>query len=221
MSCLRRTGSQGKRTCTAPGMQRRIGRRSVPNSSNLLGSLSARHRPATSTTRASGVALTVHGGDSTVSGPEEDFKWLETFIAARWEIKATILGPEGHHAQEMNVLNRSIRWTARGLEYEADQRHRQVVLKELELEHCKPVTTPWGPQEQGCLREDTGGLLSGTEATKFRAVVARLNYLAMDRPDIQYATKECSKRMAHPISPTGCFSSGWVCTWPGPLVLCS
>ena len=29
--------------------------------------------------------------------------------------------------------------------------------------------------------------------------MARLNYLAMDRPDIQYATKEAAKRMANPL----------------------
>ena len=98
------------------------------------------------------------------------------------------------------MLNRSIRWTPRGIEYEADQRHRQVILKELELEDCKPVTTPFGPQEQGDL-QDQGELLSGAEATKFRAIVVRLNYLAADRPDIQYATEEVSKRMAIPRVP--------------------
>ena len=113
----------------------------------------------------------------------------------------TILGPESHQAQEAKVLNRSIRWTAKGIEYEADPRHRQVILKELTLEDCKPVTTPWGPQEQGCLQDGDGELLCGAEATKFRAVVARLNYLAMDRPDIQYATKEAAKRMANPRKP--------------------
>ena len=40
-------------------------------------------------------------------------------------------------------------------------------------------------------------MLHGAEATKFRAVVARLNDLAMDRPDIEYATKECAKHMAN------------------------
>ena len=82
------------------------------------------------------------------------------------------------------MLNRRIQWTARGIDYEADARHRQVIIKELGLEDCKPVTTPYGPQEQGCL-QDQGELPSGTEATRFRAIVARLNYLAADRPDIQ------------------------------------
>ena len=146
------------------------------------------------------MALSVHGDDFTISGPEQSLDWLKTFLQARWDVKATILGPESHHAQEVRVLNRSIRWTARGIEYEADPRHRQVILKELGLEGCSPVTTPWSPQEQGCL-QDEGELLSGTEATKFRAIVARLNYLAADRPDIQFATKEVSNRMANPRQP--------------------
>ena len=41
-------------------------------------------------------------------------------------------------------------------------------------------------------------MLSGAGATKFIAVVAQLNYLAADKPDTQYAAKECSKRMATP-----------------------
>lgn len=31
--------------------------------------------------------------------------------------------------------------------------------------------------------------LVGAEATRFRAVAARTNYLSADRPDIQYAVK--------------------------------
>ena len=41
-------------------------------------------------------------------------------------------------------------------------------------------------------------LLVGSEATKFRAVAARLNYLSPDRPDIQYAVKETARRMSAP-----------------------
>ena len=130
-----------------------------------------------------GMALSVHGDDFTVSGPEKALEWLKEFFQSRWDVKSTILGPENHQAQEIKVLNRSIRWTARGIEYEADPRHREVILKELNLEDCRPVTTPCGPQEPGCL-EAEGELLSGAEAIKFRAIVARLNYLAAHRSDI-------------------------------------
>ena len=109
-------------------------------------------------------------------------------------------GPDAHHVQQVKVLNRRLRWTAAGIEYEADPRHRQVILDELQLWDAKPVTTPLSPSGQGC-GEDEGELLDGTEATKFRALVARMNYLAPDRPHIQYAVKEAAKRMGKPRSP--------------------
>ena len=68
------------------------------------------------------------------------------------------------------------------------------MVTELGLDAARPVTTP------GC-REDvvkaakdsaTSQLLTGKEATRFRAVVATLNYLAQDRPDLLYSTKEVS-----------------------------
>ena len=36
------------------------------------------------------------------------------------------------------------------------------------------------------------------EATRFRGTAARIDFLAADRPDLQYASKETSRRMANP-----------------------
>ena len=47
---------------------------------------------------------------------------------------------------------------------------------------------------------DVGELLGPMEATQYRALTARLNYLAMDRPDIQFATKEVARHMANPTT---------------------
>ena len=41
-------------------------------------------------------------------------------------------------------------------------------------------------------------LLTGGDASAYRALAARLNYLALDRPDVQYAAKEVSKYMSKP-----------------------
>ena len=41
-------------------------------------------------------------------------------------------------------------------------------------------------------------LMSPHEATRFRGTAARINFLAADRPDLQYASKETSPRMANP-----------------------
>ena len=40
--------------------------------------------------------------------------------------------------------------------------------------------------------------LEGVEAKRFRAIAARLNYMAQDAPDVQYACKEVCGDMAKP-----------------------
>ena len=40
--------------------------------------------------------------------------------------------------------------------------------------------------------------MSSREAALFRATAARANYLALDRPDISFATKELCRRMSAP-----------------------
>ena len=64
---------------------------------------------------------------------------------------------------------------------------------------AKPMATP-GVSET---KEETDGYddspeLVGSEATAYRGVATRLNYLAMDRPDLQFSAKEISKKMAKP-----------------------
>ena len=46
-------------------------------------------------------------------------------------------------------------------------------------------------------REDDP-ILSKTETTDYRAAVARINFLSIDRPDLLYACKEAARRMAAP-----------------------
>ena len=60
----------------------------------------------------------------------------------RYELKMEVLGPNAGQAEEVRVLNRIIRWTRTGLEYEPDQRHAERIISELELETCKSVSTP-------------------------------------------------------------------------------
>ena len=59
----------------------------------------------------------------------------------------------------------------------------------------KPVTTP-GIRRDEELGDDQE--LSGPDATAYRAMVARGNYLAQDRSDIQFTIKELSRTMASP-----------------------
>ena len=42
--------------------------------------------------------------------------------------------------------------------------------------------------------------MTSHDATMYRAVVARCNFLAIDRPDIMFASKECSRCMSKPLN---------------------
>ena len=156
----------------------------------------------------------MHGDDFTSTGTEEQLKWLETTFLQNFEIKTEYLGPREDQLQEIRVLNRVICWTKDGLTYEADQRHAEILVKELELENAKPVTTPGAREDvikashvvinasnepENDLEDDKAGdLLDKAEVSRFRGLAARANFLSQDRADIQYATKEISRRMATP-----------------------
>ena len=98
-----------------------------------------------------GVAVTVHGGDFIASGPETGLRELEATLGARCEIKTEFLGPGPGHKQEIRVLNRVLRCTAEGVAYEPDQRHAEVVVRELGLEKRKSgeYTMDGGREEHG------------------------------------------------------------------------
>ena len=107
-----------------------------------------------------------------------------------------MLGPEEGQEREVNILSRIIRWTDTGLEYEADQRHADLLVKEMELEDAKEVTTPIVSHITEKEKEDVE--LNPQEATQFRSIVARVNYMSAERPDLQFACKGASKNMSRP-----------------------
>ena len=160
------------------------------------------------------IAMTVHGDDFTACGSDEDLAWLSARFKEKFEVTIQILGPGPKHAQEVRILNRIVRWTKSGIDYEPDQRHAEMVIRDLGLEQAKAVTSPGTKEDQalgstpdlGLSIDDQGeaaeqiasSLLDAADAKLFRSVVARCNYLAQDRVDIQYACKECSRHMAKP-----------------------
>jgi hypothetical protein len=100
-------------------------------------------------------------------------------------------------SQEGKVLNRVLRRTEDGWEYEADPRHAELLVKSLNLEEAKPVSTA-GEDEKEWKMEEESESLEGTQAREYRALAARANYLAADRADIQYAVKDICRGMATP-----------------------
>ena len=82
--------------------------------------------------------------------------------------------------------------TDQGLEYEADQRHAEILMRDMGIdEGSKGVATPGVSRgEGGQVREvPVGG------ESVFRAVAARGKYSGQDRIDMQFLAEEISRFM--------------------------
>lgn len=181
------------------------------------GWISSQYCPCSFRHLEKGLAAMVHGDDFVVTGSRDGVAWFRKELQQRFEIKVKIIGSRGinysglkgrswadlmeeedhDEVDEARVLNRIVRVTETGWEYEADQRHADLLIKGMGMEDANSTKTP-GEDD----RESHMELLEelGTrDAREFRGLAARANYLALDRPDLQYAAKEVCRGMATPL----------------------
>ena len=144
------------------------------------------------------LCVIVHGDDFTSTGPKKQLMWFKELLDKAYECKHHWLGPDDSEERSIRVLNRVICWAKDSITYEADARHVEVVLNQLQLNEAKSVTSPGTREEQTKANETTSDEMKPDESSRYRMLVARLNYLSSDRPDIQYAVKEASKHMSKP-----------------------
>ena len=99
----------------------------------------------------------------------------------------------------MGVLNRTVRWVSnpQRIEYEADPRRAEIAIAALELQAGKGVSSPAVKLTADEL-ERGEAVLSRDKAKLYRSVAMRLQYLAQDRPDIQFPCKQRARFMAQP-----------------------
>ena len=143
------------------------------------------------------IEVSIHGDDLTATGRKRDLDWYKLELEKHYSLEeAARLGPAAEDAKEAKVLNRIIRWTDAGLEYECDPRQVEQVIRDLGLQGCKAVGTPGVRQTFEQISEDRE--LERGKQRPYRAIAARTNYLAADRPDVQYAAKEICRWMASP-----------------------
>ena len=131
----------------------------------------------------------VHGDDYFSAGDANGLVWLDKQLKGQYEIKTSRIGHGSHCSTEGQILNRVVRATDRGYELEADPRHAELIIEQLGLLSAKGVLTP-GIDDSDDTSEQSDELLSQSDASAFRGMAARCNYLAADRPDIQYPVKE-------------------------------
>ena len=141
------------------------------------------------------VIVVVHVDDFLVTGDGEALKDLYHELSKRFEIKKTMLSLEDN--VETSYLNRTLRVTENGIEIIGDQKHSDILLKEWGLQgQSKEVNTPSLKELED--NHNSGEELQGELATKVRRSIARINYMAQDRPDLSAAAKAMSQHMAQP-----------------------
>ena len=99
--------------------------------------------------------------------------------------------------RETTYLNRTLKVTEHGVEITGDTKHSEILLREWGLQgHSKEVNTPALKELED--NNHTGEELQGEMATKVRRGIARINYMAQDRPDLSAAAKSMSQHMSLP-----------------------
>ena len=148
------------------------------------------------------IRVLVHGDDFMTLADETGQQFIEKILASRYDYKVVgDIGPDPQDGVEMTILNRTLRFDKKTetIEYEADQRHAELIVLELGLEHAKAVSTP---SEKKCfedmLADEISPALDEAQTTVYRSLTMRGSYLAQDRGDIAETVKTLARSMKEP-----------------------
>ena len=143
-------------------------------------------------------------------------------MTSNYECKVDCIGVGKKDPKQLRVLGRVITIGEMGVTYEPDQRHAEAVCRDLGIQGSNSCATPWekeasvsgdaakSREKRKAARnghddnddenkaEEVLEELQGEELAKYQSLSARLNYLALDRPDIQYGVKELMWKMSKP-----------------------
>ena len=117
--------------------------------------------------------MAVHGDGFTFCGLEEDLKWIQDLMANWSEIKVRgLLGPDPEDLKEITILGRVVRWLDDGIHYQADPKHRKIMLESLGMNEGTRVFKSNGDKEVSSQGEDDHPLEKDEEFNKkFREAV--------------------------------------------------
>ena len=88
-----------------------------------------------------------------------------------------------------------------GYRWSGDPKHTRILIKELDLENANGTSVPLGPEEKPTTSIATDNepvYMNEVNAKGYRRCAARINYMALDRPDLGFAANLLSRHMAKP-----------------------
>ena len=142
------------------------------------------------------VALVSLVDDLLIGGTPDNLQWVRESLEKKYDIKGTdIDSTKGG----LKFLGRRVERRKDGFWWSADPKHRDILLDEWRLANANPVSTPVAAENDlGWIAREKFEEMTHNEATKFRRAAARLNYLALDQPDLGVAAGRLSRCMARP-----------------------
>ena len=122
-------------------------------------------------------------------------KWKKKF-----GITASVLGPDKGMENEIRVLNRTFLGRIRASRTSQANASKNTARPSKSVQRrSNPVGIPAAPENLLALHErDNSKYMDKHDASRHVALSARLNYLSLDRPDLQFAAKQASRHMATP-----------------------
>ncbi len=139
----------------------------------------------------------IHGDDLISEGEEESLDILDAQLAAHMDVKCLgRLGPDG--VRHIRYLKRDLYWTTEGFFWVGDEKHVIRLVEMLGLQDSKASDMP-GSKATGKSIRDALDELPVVEAKLFQQAAGLLNYIAIDRPDIQYSVKVILTDMSKPL----------------------
>ena len=142
-----------------------------------------------------------HVDDFLLSGEEQHLIWFRNQMQKIYELKVQVAGWEREDNKELSFLGRVIRTTPMGIELEGDDKHVEMLEEEWDMVNCNPVATPYvkpAVSIHGAAGETDTKPMRPADATLYRRAAARINYVALDRPDLSFASRVASSHMSNP-----------------------
>ncbi len=147
------------------------------------------------------VRAVVHGDDFVFLGPGPALQQVRDHMQRWYELKVrSMLGPEPADDKQATILGRILRWGSTALTYEADPKHAKLLIEGLGLEAGSAGVQMPCSVDHYALDGTESEELSREEGSVYRQLAARANYLAQDRPDLQFAVKELCREMSAPTT---------------------
>ena len=117
-------------------------------------------------------------------------------LAEWYELKIrAVMGPDVSDDHGVRI-NRTLKWKNHCIQYEGDERHAKTVIAGMGLQgDSKGLDAATVKEDDGT---DETEELTEAGSKRYRSLAAVVNFLSLDRPDLQYAASVLGRSMSRP-----------------------